>query len=202
MAQDYDRNYKFIILGDAAVGKSSLLLQFTEAKHQVSYITTIGTDFKVKILNLDGCRHKLHLWDTAGQERFRTIVTTYYRGAQGALIVYDVTNEDSFHHVRSWLHELHQNCIGATIIIVGNKCDQTEDQTVPTEAGEEFAREHGLAFYETSAKENINVHEVFEDLTRQVYKAELEARSMDISDFNSAVDVNDNNSVKETKPCC
>ncbi|CAB4027958.1 Ras-related Rab-35, partial [Paramuricea clavata] len=173
------------------------------AKYQVSYITTIGTDFKVKILNVDGRRYKLHLWDTAGQERFRTIVTTYYRGAQGALIVYDVTNQDSFANLGSWLHELHQNSSAASIIIVGNKCDRTEDQIVPTKSGEEFAREHGLAFYETSARENININEIFEDLTRQVHKADVQARSMDISDFSSVVPIEDNTSDESTsKNCC
>ncbi|XP_046841209.1 ras-related protein Rab-35-like [Xenia sp. Carnegie-2017] len=185
-----------------SVGKSSLLLQFTEARHQVNYVTTIGTDFKVKILNLDGESYKLHLWDTAGQERFRTIVTTYYRGAQGAVIVYDLTNPESFMNLRLWLNELHENCFGVSVAIVGNKCDLIEEQSLKKN-GEEFAREHGLSFYEASAKENINISEVFEDLVRKVRKAEIDARSTDISDFNNLPPLpSDTGNKNQPKSCC
>ncbi|XP_034275628.1 ras-related protein Rab-35-like isoform X2 [Pantherophis guttatus] len=109
-AKDYDHLFKLLIIGDSGVGKSSLLLRFADNTFSGSYITTIGVDFKIRTLVINGERVKLQIWDTAGQERFRTITSTYYRNTHGVIIVYDVTNAESFVNVKRWLHEIGQNC--------------------------------------------------------------------------------------------
>nr|CAD7393725.1 unnamed protein product [Timema cristinae] len=110
MAREYDHLFKLLIIGDSGVGKSSLLLRFADNTFSGSYITTIGVDFKIRTVDVDGERVKLQIWDTAGQERFRTITSTYYRGTHGVIVVYDVTSGDSFANVKRWLHEIEQNC--------------------------------------------------------------------------------------------
>lgn len=109
-SRDYDHLFKLLIIGDSGVGKSSLLLRFSDNTFTGSYITTIGVDFKIKTVNIDDEKVKLQIWDTAGQERFRTITSTYYRGTHGVVIVYDVTNGETFANVKRWLHEIDQNC--------------------------------------------------------------------------------------------
>uniref|UniRef100_A0A8C6PJH6 RAB35, member RAS onco family n=1 Tax=Nothobranchius furzeri TaxID=105023 RepID=A0A8C6PJH6_NOTFU len=110
MARDYDYLFKLLIIGDSGVGKSSLLLRFADNTFSGSYITTIGVDFKIRTVELNGEKVKLQIWDTAGQERFRTITSTYYRGTHGVIVVYDVTSAESFVNVKRWLHEINQNC--------------------------------------------------------------------------------------------
>ncbi|XP_076586178.1 ras-related protein Rab-35b isoform X2 [Chaetodon auriga] len=110
MARDYDYLFKLLIIGDSGVGKSSLLLRFADNTFSGSYITTIGVDFKIRTVEINGEKVKLQIWDTAGQERFRTITSTYYRGTHGVIVVYDVTSAESFVNVKRWLHEINQNC--------------------------------------------------------------------------------------------
>ncbi|XP_052023495.1 ras-related protein Rab-35 isoform X3 [Apodemus sylvaticus] len=110
MARDYDHLFKLLIIGDSGVGKSSLLLRFADNTFSGSYITTIGVDFKIRTVEINGEKVKLQIWDTAGQERFRTITSTYYRGTHGVIVVYDVTSAESFVNVKRWLHEINQNC--------------------------------------------------------------------------------------------
>uniref|UniRef100_A0A8D3BL79 Si:dkey-16l2.16 n=1 Tax=Scophthalmus maximus TaxID=52904 RepID=A0A8D3BL79_SCOMX len=109
-AKDYNHLFKLLIIGDSNVGKSSLLLRFADNSFSGSYITTIGVDFKIRTVDMEGERVKLQIWDTAGQERFRTITSTYYRNTHGVIIVYDVTNPESFVNVKRWLNEISQNC--------------------------------------------------------------------------------------------
>ncbi|XP_059911082.1 ras-related protein Rab-35b isoform X3 [Gadus macrocephalus] len=110
MARDYDYLFKLLIIGDSGVGKSSLLLRFADNTFSGNYITTIGVDFKIRTVEINGEKVKLQIWDTAGQERFRTITSTYYRGTHGVIVVYDVTSAESFVNVKRWLHEINQNC--------------------------------------------------------------------------------------------
>ncbi|XP_016114404.1 ras-related protein Rab-35-like [Sinocyclocheilus grahami] len=110
MARDYDYLFKLLIIGDSGVGKSSLLLRFADNTFSGSYITTIGVDFKIRTVEINGEKVKLQIWDTAGQERFRTITSTYYRGTHGVIVVYDVSSAESFVNVKRWLHEINQNC--------------------------------------------------------------------------------------------
>ncbi|XP_064941893.1 ras-related protein RABE1c-like isoform X1 [Musa acuminata AAA Group] len=152
------------------VGKSCLLLRFSDGSFTTSFITTIGIDFKIRTIELDGKRIKLQIWDTAGQERFRTITTAYYRGAMGILLVYDVTDESSFNNIRNWIRNIEQHASdNVNKILVGNKADMDESKrAVPTAKGQALADEYGIKFFETSAKTNLNVEQVFFSIARDI----------------------------------
>ena len=167
-AAAYDHLFKLLIIGDSGVGKSSLLLRFADNTFSGSYITTIGVDFKLRTIEIDGEKVKLQIWDTAGQERFRTITSTYYRGTHGVIVVYDVQRAESFVNVKRWLQEIEQNCDSVNRILVGNKDDEPEKKVVETEDAETFAEQINISLFETSAKENKNVEEMFVAITRQV----------------------------------
>ncbi|RYQ93327.1 hypothetical protein Ahy_B09g099599 [Arachis hypogaea] len=176
---DYDYLIKLLLIGDSGVGKSCLLLRFSDGSFTTSFITTIGAyynnlydsiDFKIRTIELDGKRIKLQIWDTAGQERFRTITTAYYRGAMGILLVYDVTDEASFNNIRNWIRNIEQHASdNVNKILVGNKADMDESKrAVPTARGQALADEYGIKFFETSAKTNMNVEEVFFSIARDI----------------------------------
>jgi len=167
----YDFLIKLLLLGDSGVGKSCLLLRFSDDSFTPSFITTIGIDFKIKTIALDGTRIKLQIWDTAGQERFRTITTAYYRGAMGILLIYDTTDEQSFQNIRNWIRNIEQHAAdNVDKILVGNKCDMISDKVVETSRGKALAEEYGIEFFETSAKTNVNVAEAFTCITKNVKK--------------------------------
>lgn len=189
MAREYDHLFKLLIIGDSGVGKSSLLLRFADNTFSGNYITTIGVDFKIRTVSVDGERVKLQIWDTAGQERFRTITSTYYRGTHGVIVVYDVTSGDSFANVRRWLHEIDQNCDFVNRILVGNKNDDPDRKVVLTEDAQRFADQMGIQLFETSAKENINVEEMFMAVTRLVLRAKREQRERQASHANDTVNL-------------
>ncbi|POY72407.1 putative Small monomeric GTPase [Rhodotorula taiwanensis] len=171
--QSYDMLAKMLLIGDSGVGKSCLLLRFCDDAWTPSFITTIGIDFKIRTIELDGKRIKLQIWDTAGQERFRTITTAYYRGAMGILLVYDVTDERSFNNIRTWHANVEQHASeGVNKILIGNKCDWTDKKVITEQQGQELADELGLRFLETSAKGNINVEQAFFALASDI-KARL-----------------------------
>ncbi|KAK8935300.1 Ras-related protein RABE1c [Platanthera zijinensis] len=159
-------------LSSAGVGKSCLLLRFSDGSFTTSFITTIGIDFKIRTIELDSKRIKLQIWDTAGQERFRTITTAYYRGAMGILLVYDVTDESSFNNIRNWIRNIEQHASdNVNKILVGNKADMDESKrAVPTSKGQALADEYGIKFFETvsSAKTNLNVEQVFFSIARDI----------------------------------
>lgn len=186
---------KLLLIGDSGVGKSCCLLRFSEDSFTPSFITTIGIDFKIRTIELDGKRVKLQIWDTAGQERFRTITTAYYRGAMGILLVYDVTDEKSFHSnypfffsllshrsgnsrltaidtdIRTWFSNVEQHASeGVHKILIGNKCDWEEKRAVSTEQGQQLADELGIPFLEVSAKNNINIEKAFYSLASDIKK--------------------------------
>ncbi|KAJ4747098.1 hypothetical protein LUZ62_052470 [Rhynchospora pubera] len=167
---DYDFLIKLLLIGDSGVGKSCLLLRFSDDTFTTSFITTIGIDFKIRTVELDGKRVKLQIWDTAGQERFRTITTAYYRGAMGILLVYDVTDESSFNNIRNWIKNIEQHASNnVNKILVGNKADMDESKrAVPTSRGQQLADEYGIKFFETSAKTNLNVEQVFFTIARDI----------------------------------
>ncbi|WFC94314.1 GTP-binding protein [Malassezia brasiliensis] len=168
----YDLLVKLLLIGDSGVGKSCLLLRFCDDAWTPSFITTIGIDFKIRTIEVDGKRVKLQIWDTAGQERFRTITTAYYRGAMGILLVFDLTDEKSFNgiqDIRNWYKDVEQHASeGVRKILVGNKCDWEEKRAVTTEQAQALADELGLTYVETSAKSNTNVDEAFFKLAQQV----------------------------------
>uniref|UniRef100_A0A7N0UAS8 Uncharacterized protein n=1 Tax=Kalanchoe fedtschenkoi TaxID=63787 RepID=A0A7N0UAS8_KALFE len=167
---DYDYLIKLLLIGDSGVGKSCLLLRFSDDSFTTSFITTIGIDFKIRTVELDGKRIKLQIWDTAGQERFRTITTAYYRGAMGILLVYDVTDESSFSNIKNWIRNIEQHASdNVNKILVGNKADMDESKrAVPTAKGQALADEYGIKFFETSAKTNLNVEQVFFSIARDI----------------------------------
>ncbi|KAK4779759.1 hypothetical protein SAY87_015865 [Trapa incisa] len=152
------------------VGKSCLLLRFSDGSFTTSFITTIGIDFKIRNVELDGKRIKLQIWDTAGQERFRTITTAYYRGAMGILLVYDVTDESSFNNIRNWIRNIERHASdNVNKILVGNKADMDDSKrAVPSSQGQALADEYGIKFFETSAKTNQNVEEVFFSIAKDI----------------------------------
>ncbi|CAN6929924.1 unnamed protein product [Brassica oleracea var. botrytis] len=178
---DYDYLIKLLLIGDSGVGKSCLLLRFSDGSFTTSFITTIGIDFKIRTIELDGKRIKLQIWDTAGQERFRTITTAYYRGAMGILLVYDVTDESSFNNIRNWIRNIEQHASdNVNKILVGNKADMDESKrAVPTSKGQALADEYGIKFFETSAKTNLNVEEVFFSIGKDIKQrlADTDARA-------------------------
>lgn len=175
-AKDYDHLFKLLIIGDSGVGKSSLLVRFADNHFSGNYITTIGVDFKIRTIEIQGERVKLQIWDTAGQERFRTITSTYYRGTHGVIVVYDVTSGESFANVKRWLHEIDQNCDVVNRILVGNKNDDPERKVVLTEDARRFADQMGIQLFETSAKDNINVEEMFRAVTQLVLKSKKDQK--------------------------
>jgi len=201
MARDYDHLFKLLIIGDSGVGKSSLLLRFADNTFSGNYITTIGVDFKVRTIVINGERVKLQIWDTAGQERFRTITSTYYRGTHGVIVVYDVTSGESFANVKRWLHEIEQNCDVVNRILVGNKDDIPDRKVVLTEDAQRFANQMGIQLFETSAKDNKNVEEMFNAITRQVLLTKKEQKEQANNQSDSITLVRGRKPVKKNK-CC
>ncbi|XP_051981483.1 ras-related protein Rab-35-like [Xyrauchen texanus] len=200
MARDYDYLFKLLIIGDSGVGKSSLLLRFADNTFSGSYITTIGVDFKIRTLEINGEKVKLQIWDTAGQERFRTITSTYYRGTHGVIVVYDVTSAESFVNVKRWLHEINQNCDDVCRILVGNKNDDPGSKVVETNDAQKFAEQMGIQLFETSAKENVNVEDMFNGITELVLKARKESVAKQQQQQSEVVKLN--KSSKRKKKCC
>ncbi|OLL24965.1 GTP-binding protein ypt2 [Neolecta irregularis DAH-3] len=173
--RNYDYLMKLLIIGDSGVGKSCLLLRFSEDQFTPSFITTIGIDFKIRTIELEGKRIKLQIWDTAGQERFRTITTAYYRGAMGILLVYDTTDRKSFDNIRTWFQNVTQHASeDVNKILIGNKCDWDEKRVVSSEEGQQLANELGIPFIEASAKTNVNVEDAFFLLARDIKKRLLD----------------------------
>ncbi|CAG4931286.1 unnamed protein product [Parnassius apollo] len=160
MNPEYDYLFKLLLIGDSGVGKSCLLLRFADDTYTESYISTIGVDFKIRTVELDGKTIKLQIWDTAGQERFRTITSSYYRGAHGIIIVYDCTDQDSFSNVKQWLEEIDRYaCDNVNKLLVGNKCDLTTKKVVDYTTANQYAEQLGIPFLETSAKNSTNVEQ-------------------------------------------
>jgi Ras-related protein Rab-1A len=163
---EYDLLFKILIIGDSGVGKSCLLLKFTDRYFNDSYISTIGVDFKIQTIQLDNKIIKLQIWDTAGQDRFKTITTSYYRGSHGIVIVYDITDKESFLNVHNWLEEINKYAsYKVKILLVGNKCDLEKERQVSIQEGQELANKLNIPFIEASAKDSTNVQQLFIKLT-------------------------------------
>merc|ERR1712166_801729 len=165
----YDYLIKLLLIGDSGVGKSCLLCRYSDDVFNSNFITTIGIDFKIRTIELDGAKIKLQIWDTAGQERFRTITQAYYRGAMGILLVYDVCDDKSFNNIRTWMRNIEQHANEQVVkILLGNKCDQPDKKMVTFEQGSALAKEFDIQFFETSAKTNVKVEEAFTAIARAI----------------------------------
>ncbi len=185
--QEYDYLFKLLLIGNSSVGKSSLLFRFVENVWDDNFVPTIGVDFviyflfniykiiqKLKTLEVNGKKVKLQIWDTAGQERFKNITASYYRGGNGVLVVYDITDRDSFENLNSWLIEIEKNANKNVYkLLIGNKCDLEDKRKVTYQEGKDFATSNGMQFIETSAKADTKVKEAFELLTQEIIKASI-----------------------------
>ena len=169
--ESYDHIFKVLLLGNSDVGKSSLILRYVDQVWSDTFVPTIGVDFKVKTLEIDNKQIKMQIWDTAGQERFRNVISSYFRGSHGILLIYDITNRDSFKNLENWLTEIEKNASQNVLkILIGNKNDLVDDREIKTEEGQAFANRNGMQFIETSAKMNTNVNEAFEALAKLMMK--------------------------------
>ena len=191
----YDYLLKFIIIGPSGSGKSCLLLQFTDKRFLTDHELTIGVEFGTRMIEVDGRKIKLQLWDTAGQESFRSITRSYYRGAQGALLVFDITKRQSFLHLQSWLEEVRrQGTDNMSVLVVGNKTDLVDSREVTREEAELFASNNGLRYVETSAKTASNVDAAFlssaEEIYQKMKRGEIFLESEDEKKQNAIVTAN------------
>lgn len=202
MSAEYDYLFKLLLIGDSGVGKSCLLLRFADDTFTESYISTIGVDFKIRTIELDGKTIKLQIWDTAGQERFRTITSSYYRGAHGIIVVYDVTELSSFNNVKTWLNEIDRFATeGVNKLLVGNKCDLVSKKAVDYDTAKQFADSLGLTFLETSAKNAHNVEQAFLTMAAQI-KARVGSQPVKPGTAAAGVDVSDSKAVNTGGGCC
>ncbi|EOA13956.1 hypothetical protein CARUB_v10027077mg [Capsella rubella] len=169
--QKIDYVFKVVLIGDSAVGKSQLLARFSRNEFSIESKATIGVEFQTRTLEIDHKTIKAQIWDTAGQERYRAVTSAYYRGAVGAMLVYDITKRQSFDHVARWLEELKGHADkNIVIMLIGNKTDLGTLRAVPTEDAKEFAQRENLFFMETSALDSNNVEPSFLTVLTEIYR--------------------------------
>uniref|UniRef100_A0AAZ3RKS8 small monomeric GTPase n=1 Tax=Oncorhynchus tshawytscha TaxID=74940 RepID=A0AAZ3RKS8_ONCTS len=159
-----------MLVGDSGVGKTCLLVRFKDGAFLAgSFISTVGIDFRNKVLNIDALKVKLQIWDTAGQERFRSVTHAYYRDAHALLLLYDVTNKASFDNIKAWLTEIHEYAQqDVVLMLLGNKADVAHERVVKREEGEKLAKVFGVPFMETSAKSGLNVELAFTAVAKEL----------------------------------
>ncbi|XP_004705861.1 ras-related protein Rab-26 isoform X4 [Echinops telfairi] len=168
-----------MLVGDSGVGKTCLLVRFKDGAFLAgTFISTVGIDFRNKVLDVDGTKVKLQMWDTAGQERFRSVTHAYYRDAHALLLLYDVTNKASFDNIQDWLSEIQEHAQrDVVLMLLGNKVDSTHEREVKREDGEKLAKEYGLPFMETSAKSGLNVDLAFTAIAKELKQRTTKAPS-------------------------
>jgi small GTP-binding protein len=166
----YDEKIKLMIIGETRTGKTSLISRYCKGDYSESpYLSTIGIDFQIKNLEINSKKIRLQIWDTAGQERFRNIAKNYYQSSDGFIVVYDITNNESFQTLDYWVEEIKSNSQELSrMILVGNKCDLEEGRQVKKEEGKDYAKKKELKFYEVSAKDGTNVNKAFDDLIKDI----------------------------------
>ncbi|CAF1120705.1 unnamed protein product [Rotaria sordida] len=189
---------KLLFIGDSGVGKSSLLLRFVKNTFNESFVSTIGVDFGCRTIQLHGKRVKLSIWDTAGHERFRTITNCYYRGAQGIILVFDVTDIKSFENIKIWLEGIdHHVSDNVKKLLVGNKCDLTSKRAIDYAVAQEFAKSLNLSYIETSSKNSTNVEQTFNNLVSEILSRTVKVLSIPESAIVETLSANEKS---ETKP--
>jgi Ras-related protein Rab-11A len=173
---EYDYLYKIVLVGDSGVGKSNILSRFTRNEFTIDTKTTIGVEFATRTVCVNNKMVKAQVWDTAGQERYRAITSAYYRGAVGALLVYDITVGSTFNSVSKWINELREHASPTIVIIlVGNKNDLQHLREITTGDGKSFAQKHGCYFIETSALDSTNIELAFETVVTEIYNSSYSA---------------------------
>ncbi|KAL4454681.1 hypothetical protein ABPG74_021886 [Tetrahymena malaccensis] len=200
--QDYDTLLKFLLIGDSGVGKTCFLVNYCEGTFTSAHLSTIGIDYKLKYEDIDGKRVKLQIWDTAGQERFRTITQNYYKGAMGIILAYSVTDPNSFKNIADWMKQINERADpNVKKIIIATKIDMKDQRKVSTREGEELAERYGVKFFETSAKEGVNISEAFKCIARQT----LETMDTSIKDqfkINYKPNTTGAQNIKPSGKCC
>ena len=178
--KDHDYFMKVVLVGNSAVGKSSLMLRFADNQFQSNYVNTIGVDFRFKIVTVDGARVKIQIWDTAGQEKFRTMTSTYYKSSDAVVVVYDMTEEKSYREIENyWVDEISQHVDNVIPVVLANKSDLKSRQQVDSAAARELVIAGSrVVFFEVSAKEDSNVWEAFEEMARRFIEKKKEKRKM------------------------
>jgi len=202
-------NSQVVLIGDSGVGKSNLLSRFTRNEFNLESKSTIGVEFATRSINVDGKTVKAQIWDTAGQERYRAITSAYYRGAVGALLVYDIAKHATYVDVTRWLKELRDHAdANIVIMLVGNKSDLKHLRAVPTDEAKAFSTENGLSFIETSALDASNVESAFQTILTDIYRI-VSAKSLESSTSNIeppkesiSVGVSQDNNNQQGSKCC
>jgi len=201
--EDYKFLFKVVLVGNAGVGKTCIVRRFTQGMFPPGQGATIGVDFMIKTVEIDGEKIKLQIWDTAGQERFRSITQSYYRSAHALILVYDVSNQPTFDCCPDWLREIEEYASPKVLrVLVGNKIDR-DDHEIPAEVGEEFASRHGMYFLQTSAKSCDNVDRLFTEIAHELLQ---QAKTKDLPTESHSVqnitdeDIGQTSSVKQN--CC
>ena len=207
---NYNYLLKFIIIGDAAVGKSNLLVRYTSGQFKEEYQLTIGVEFGSNNVIIGDNTYRIQIWDTAGQENFRSITRSYYKNTACAIIVYEISNKKSFENISSWIEECKNTAPKSILmVLVGNKCDLEDNREVTEEEGREFAEKNGMIFFETSAKTGKNVEELFKESVKVIDQKikenyyDLENDSCGIKKGNEEINVVlETNLEKDKKGCC
>ena len=169
----FDVKYKIMVLGESKVGKTSLIKRYTKDQFGGVYLTTVGMDFQDKIIEIEDKKVRLQVWDTAGQERFRNVTKSYFQSSQGLVLVYDITDRESFENINFWMENVKKNAPeNVKLILVGNKYDLANERKVTIEDGENKARNYNIKFFESSAKDGTNVNELFFYLANEIYQDE------------------------------
>ena len=203
----YDYMFRYIIVGDSNVGKSCLLLQFTDNKFRQNHEATIGVEFGGKTIEINNKKIKIQIWDTAGQEIYQAITRGYYKGATGAFVVYDITRKETFEHVEKWLEDVRTNASkDIQVILIGNKKDLESERIISFDEGSALAEKHNILFLETSAKTSFNVKEAFvksaEKILESILKTGFDPNKNNQNVKISNKDDDEEDEIREKKKLC
>ena len=190
-------SYKVLLLGNSYVGKTCILLRFSEDIFKENYDVTIGLNYRIKSMTIENNPIKMQIWDTSGEEKFKAIAKNFYRGAHGVLLVYDVCQKNSFLDVKSWIEQIIENADNDDIVMIlcGNKCDNEKERKISKEEGGNLAKNYGIPFFECSAKNNFNINEIFETMAQKIYTKVGNRQS-------SSVKLTSNSIKKKIGKCC
>ena len=195
-----DYSFKFIVIGNAFVGKSNIIYRFTQGKFEEKYKMTINLEFSFKNLKINDKIYRVQLWDTAGQEEFQSISRGYYKSGVCALVVYDITNRDSFNNIGTWLEECKNNGPSTiSLVLVGNKTDLEDKRQITYEEGEEFANRNNMQFFETSALNGNNIDKLFNDTVENIIKKMENNYYPNLKDCGIESNIKNNNKIELSK---